>query len=246
MNHEWLEALHSVPLPHYRHGNTELSHIPWTHSLLYVSVSMYTFHTTNLELRNHKGIWQEHEQVSIIRIIKCAAICITMNNVFLTTTELVWSSQHFQLENLNIPISNNGFHWEPYHNITLTQCSHWNILWNHSFTTLCATQMEISRKRQLTLLVPKSIAQCTLQNTVDFNGYPLLCTFLANNIWWHLVLSTHPVSTKVIFGAKKLIKYAYLLHSVFLIIPKAWHLPRHPAIDAVLRSAIKGTLHAHG
>jgi len=118
-----------------------------------------------------------------------------MNDVFVTTPELVGSSPQFQLENLKIPICRNGFHYEPYHNITLTQHSHWQILWNHNFTILCATQMEISRKRQLNPLMPKSIAQCTLQKTRNLNGYPLLCTFLANNIWWHLVFSaTHSAS----------------------------------------------------
>jgi hypothetical protein len=47
--------------------------------------SMYTFHTTNLELGSRKGIRKEHDWVSIIRIIKCAAIWINMNDVFVTT-----------------------------------------------------------------------------------------------------------------------------------------------------------------
>jgi len=107
-NHEWLEALHSVPM--YTFHTTNLA--------------MYTFHTTNLELGNHKGIKKEHDCVSIIRIIKCAAIWITMNDIFLTITELVESSLQFQLKNLKIPICRKGFHYEPYHKITLTQHSH--------------------------------------------------------------------------------------------------------------------------
>jgi hypothetical protein len=42
--------------------------------------------------------------------------------------------------------------------------------------------MEISRKRKLNRLMPKSIAQFTLQKTRDLNDYPVLCMFLANNI----------------------------------------------------------------
>jgi len=118
-----------------------------------------------------------------------------MNDVFLTTPELVENSLQFQSEKLKIPICRNGFHWEPSHYTTLTQHSHWKILWNHNFTILCAVQMEISRKRQINPLMPKSTAQCTLQKTRDLNGYPLLRMFLANNIWWHLVFSaTHSTS----------------------------------------------------
>jgi len=80
-----------------------------THPVVCVS-SMYTFHTINLELGSHKGIRKEHDWVNIIRIIKCAAISITMNDVFVTTPELVGNSPQFQLENLKIPICRNGFH----------------------------------------------------------------------------------------------------------------------------------------